>query len=101
MRRFWPVGEAAQADYEALRAAELAGTPLASPAALRFARAGMGALIARPSSEPVFAGALVGAERRPWTPHEDPRLGVLRACYGLLLEVWGDHVEKPEQETAR
>jgi hypothetical protein len=39
-RRFWPVGEAAQADYEALRAHVLAtGTAPDSLMAARFARA--------------------------------------------------------------
>ena len=53
MRALWPPGEAAQADYEALRAAALAGTPLADSAAARFANGGLAALIARPPAEPV------------------------------------------------
>jgi hypothetical protein len=56
-RPFWPVGEAAQADYEALRAATLAGEqPRDELAAARFARRGLGGLIAWPSSEPVYIG---------------------------------------------
>ena len=52
-RRFWPIGEAAQADYEALRTTALAGEPPRDElAAARFARRGLGGLIAWPSSEP-------------------------------------------------
>jgi hypothetical protein len=40
LRRFWPPAEAAQVDYERLRAAALAGTPLLEPAAACFATAG-------------------------------------------------------------
>ena len=48
--RFWPVAEAAQADYEALRAAALAGEqPRDELAAARFARRGLAGLIAWPS----------------------------------------------------
>ena len=42
-RRFWPIGEAAQADYEALRTTALAGEPPRDElAAARFARRGLG-----------------------------------------------------------
>ena len=45
--RFWPVGEAAQADYEALRAHVLAtGATSDSLIAARFARRGVAGLIA-------------------------------------------------------
>jgi hypothetical protein len=54
VRLFWPPAEGAQADYERLRAAVLVGTPLADPAAVRFARGGLAALIARPVADPVF-----------------------------------------------
>jgi hypothetical protein len=84
--RFWPVGEAAQADYEALRAQVLAtGAPPDSLIAARFARRGVAGLIAWPSAEPVFAAALLGAARPPWTPHDDPRLDALAAGFALLL----------------
>jgi hypothetical protein len=84
--RFWPVGEAAQADYEALRAHVLAtGAMPDSLAAARFARRGLPGLIAWPSAEPVFATALLGARRPPWTPHDDPRLDALAAGFALLL----------------
>jgi hypothetical protein len=85
-RRFWPAGEAAQADYEALRAHVLAtGRPPDSLAAARFARRGLPGLIAWPSAEPVFDAVLLGATRPPWTPHEDPRLDALAAGFALLL----------------
>jgi hypothetical protein len=85
-RRFWPVGEAAQADYEALRAHVLAtGAAPDSLVAARFARRGLPGLIACPSAEPVFDAALVGAARPPWSPHADPRLDALAAGFALLL----------------
>ena len=85
MRALWPPAEAAQADYEALRAAALAGTALADPVAARFAKGGLVALIARPVAEPVFLAVLVGAPRHPWTPNSDPRLDALVAGFRLLL----------------
>jgi hypothetical protein len=85
-RRFWPAGEAAQGDYEALRAHVLAtGAAPDSLAAARFARRGLAGLIAWPAAEPVFRAALLGAPRPPWTPHADPRLDVLAAGFALLL----------------
>jgi hypothetical protein len=83
--RFWPVGEAAQSDYEALRAAVLAGVPLCNPTAVRFARAGLWGLIRRPVAEPVFLGGLVAARRPAWSPHADPRLDALAESYGFVL----------------
>ena len=85
MRSFWPPSEAAQADYEALRAGALAGAPLADATAVRFARGGLAALLARPTSQPEFVAALHGAPRPAWTPHADPRLDALAAGYRLLL----------------
>lgn len=85
MRLFWPPAEGAQADYERLRAAVLAGTPLADRAAVRFARGGLAALIARPVADPAFVAIVWGAPRPAWTPHADPRLEALAAGYGLLL----------------
>ena len=97
MRALWPPGEAAQCDYEALRAAALAGTPLADPAAARFAKGGLAALIARPLAEPVFVAMVHGAPRHPWTPHTDPRLEALVAGFELMLagpdELGGQHQE--------
>jgi hypothetical protein len=84
-RQFWPPAEAAQADYEALRAAVVAGTPPVGPAAGRFARAGLAGLIAQPAAEPVFVASLVGAHRPAWSPHADPRLDALAEAFGLLV----------------
>ena len=84
--RFWPVGEAAQANYEALRAHLLTtGAMPESLIAARFARRGLPGLIAWPNAEPVFAAELLGAPRPPWTPHHDPRLDALAAGFALLL----------------
>lgn len=84
--RFWPIGEAAQADYEALRAAALAGEPAPDElGAARFARRGLGGLIAWPSSEPVYLGAVIGARRRAWSGNEDPREAALGEAYGFLV----------------
>lgn len=85
--RFWPVGEAAQADYETLRAHVLAtGAPPDSLTAARFTRRGVAGLIAWPSAEPVFHAELLGAHRPPWTPHHDPRLDALSDAFALLLD---------------
>ena len=85
--RFWPVGEAAQANYEALRAHVLAtGAMPDSLIAARFARRGLPGLIAWPSAEPVFIAELVAAARPAWTPHEDPRVAALAAGYQFLLD---------------
>ena len=96
-RRFWPVGEAAQADYEALRAQVLAATGAVpdSLVAARFARRGLPGLIAWPSAEPVFDAALLGAPRPPWTPHDDPRLDALAAGFALLLNTGGTAAAAP------
>jgi hypothetical protein len=85
MRRFWPVGEAAQADYETLREAVLASVAAASPASTRFARVGLAGLIVRPVAQPVFVASVVGAARPAWTPYEDPRTAALAAGYQLLV----------------
>ena len=84
--RFWPVGEAAQADYEALRAAALAGEqPRDELAAARFARRGLAGVIAWPSAEPAYLGAIVGARRPAWSGAEDPRAAALGEAYGFLV----------------
>lgn len=75
--RFWPIGEAAQVDYEALRAAALAGK--AAPDEL------VDGLIAWPSSEPVYLGTIVGAQRPAWSGNEDPREAALGEAYGFLV----------------
>jgi hypothetical protein len=65
-RSFWPPTEAAQVDYETLRARALepGGLP-EGLAAARFARRGLGGLIAWPNAEPVFVADLVAAAVRP------------------------------------
>jgi hypothetical protein len=84
--RFWPVAEAAQADYEALRAAALDGAPPRDElAAARFARRGLAGVIAWPRAEPIYLGALVGAQRPAWSGAEDPREVALGEVYGFLV----------------
>lgn len=84
-RVFWPPAEAAQADYEMLRACllEAGGLP-AGLAAARFARRGLAGLIAWPAAVPDFRAEPVGAARPPWTPHADPREQALAAAYQFL-----------------
>jgi hypothetical protein len=86
-RSFWPPAEAAQIDYETLRAqvCEPTGLPEGLTAA-RFARRGLAGLIAWPSAEPVFVAELLAAVRPAWTPHEDPRVAALAASYQFLLD---------------
>jgi hypothetical protein len=87
--RFWPPAEAAQVDYERLRAAALAGTPLLGPTATCVARRGLAGLLTWPGVEQdgEFTAAVCGGRRPAWTPYADPRLDVLAAGYGLLLGV--------------
>ncbi len=85
LRRFWPVAETAQGDYEALRCAVLAGADALTLSAARFARRGLAGLIAWPNAEPVFTATMIGAARPPWVPHADPRLEALAAGFELLL----------------
>lgn len=101
MRSFWPPVEAAQADYETLRAAVLGGAPLADAAAVRFARGGLVALIARPLAQPGFVAVVRGARRPAWTPHTDPRFEVLAAGFGLVLAVGGIGDEAMKQDVGR
>jgi hypothetical protein len=85
VRARWSAGEAAQADYEALRAAAMAGTALLGPAAARFERRGLAGLVCWPAAERAFVATVVGARRPAWTPYADPRLDVLAAGYQLVL----------------
>jgi len=87
MRDLYPIGEAAQADYEQLRSAALAGTPLVGALSARFERGGLAALIVSPqvTSSPCFVADFVGASRPAWTPYADPRVETLAESYGLLL----------------
>lgn len=89
-QRFWPIGEAAQADYEALRKAVLSGEAVQSLAAARFARRGLAGLIVWPVAEPIFSAVMLSAERPPWTPYADPRLDALAAAYELIVSVPAD-----------
>jgi hypothetical protein len=100
VRLLWPPAEAAQADYERLRAAVVAGTPLADSTAVRFGRGGLAALIVRPVADPVFVAIVQGAPRPAWTPHADPRLDALAAGYALLLtnaDAGDDHDDQAEE----
>lgn len=85
MRRFWPVGEAAQADYEMLREHVLEGIHLVDLAAVCFQRMGLAALIVSPTSAPIWQAQLVGARRPRWSPHDDPRVHALVAGYSWVL----------------
>lgn len=87
MRRLWPVGEAAQADYESLRVAVLAGTAPMGVVSARFEAHGLWGLIRRPVAEAVFGAHLHGAARPAWTPYGDPRLDAVADAYALLLDV--------------
>jgi hypothetical protein len=85
--RFWPIAEAAQADYEQLRAIVLASGELGEIlAARRFARRGLAGLIGWPSAEPAYLGSLAGAHRPAWCGAEDPREQQLRDTYAFLLD---------------
>jgi len=99
-RAFWPVGEAAQADYEALRADALAveRTTTASLPATRFARRGLAGLIAWPTAEPVFSGPVLGGTRPRWSPYDDPRMDALAAGFAFLLEVESARLTNPMLE---
>jgi hypothetical protein len=105
VRSFWPPAEPAQADYEALRAAVLAGTPRADAdaAAARFSRSGLAALIAapQPQAEPVFSAVVTGAPRLPWTAHADPRAATLAAGFGLLLQAADGQPDADQQDAER
>lgn len=89
-QRFWLIGEAAQADYEALRKAVLSGVALHSLAAARFARRGLAGLIVWPVAEPIYTAVMLGAQRPPWTPYADSRLDALAAAYELIVSVPAD-----------
>lgn len=86
-RRFWPVNEQSQSDYETLREAVLSGKPLENLAAARFERRGLAGLIAWPRAEPIYSAVILGADRPPWTPYADPRVEALASGYELILSV--------------
>lgn len=87
VRSFWPPVEAAQIDYEALRAHLLEHDRLPEDlGAARFARRGLAGLISWPVSDPIFIAGLAGASRPAWSPHADPRVDALTAGYQFLLD---------------
>ena len=104
MSRFWPVAEAAQADYESLREAALAGPRPLGRAAVRFEAEGLWGLVRCPVAEACYSARLFGASRPAWTPYGDPRLAVLADAYLLVLAASGAGAEragpKEEDQTA-
>jgi hypothetical protein len=101
-RSFWPPAEAAQADYETLRAHLLRHGVLPDDlAGARFARRGLAGLITWPASEPVFTGELLGAVRPAWNPHTDDRVSALAAGYQLLLQAAGALQTRPATAEAQ
>ena len=84
-RSFWPVGEAAQADYEQLRSLALAGVPALGIAGRRFQRYGLWGLIASPQAALAYVASVEGAERPAWSPYEDPRATALADGYQIIV----------------
>jgi hypothetical protein len=98
MSRFWPPADPRQHAYERLRSAVLASGRLPDElAAARFARHGLAGLIVWPDAEPVFSAHLIGASRAAWTPYADPRLAILAATYGLLLDTGQPNIGQRDQ----
>ena len=86
-RPFWPPVEAAQVDYETLRAHVLRALPAARRSDRGPVRPSRPGRVDRwPAAEPVFVAELLAAARPPWTPHEDPRVAALAAGYQFLLD---------------
>jgi hypothetical protein len=96
-RALWPVAEAAQSDYEQLRAWALAGTPAVGRAAALFERHGLWGLIASPQAEPLFVASVLGAPRPAWSPHSDPR--ALALADGFQIIVSASAVTITEEQT--
>jgi hypothetical protein len=96
-RALWPVAEAAQFDYEQLRAWALAGTPAVGRAAALFERHGLWGLIASPQAEPLFVASVLGAPRPAWSPHSDPR--ALALADGFQIIVSASAVTFAEEQT--
>lgn len=89
MSALWPPVEAAQVDYEGLRAAVLAGQAADERVAARFERDGLAGLIVAPVAEPLLVVRVMGARRPAWSPHEDPRDAALAEGFELLLVAAG------------
>ncbi len=85
MSRFWPPRDAAQIDYERIRERMLSGDGGLDLVTIRFQRAGLAGLIARPVSEPFWVARMVGGRRPPWSPHADPRIDALADAYQAVL----------------
>jgi len=82
----WRANEAAQVEYERLRATLLAGEALdQSLAWRRLQRHGLAGLIDWQDAQASFAGSLEGARRVSWSGAVDPREGRLAEVYGFLL----------------
>jgi hypothetical protein len=81
----WSVTDGPQSDYESLRAAILEGRSLPDLALRCFERQGLAGLILRPVREPVLTAVLLGAQRPPWSPYEDPRQAAMAKVYEFLL----------------
>jgi hypothetical protein len=97
MMRFWPATDRAQLDYERLREMALAETHLIGPAANRFERGGLLALIRRPSSAaPQLIATCVEVPRPRWSPYVDPRLDALAEAYALLEAAVRDSYQSVE-----
>jgi len=90
----WPPTEAAQIDYESLRAAVLSGLVSATGAAAVFGRAGLAGLIARPAPKVAFVGHLHPGRRPSWHPYADPRLDLLADAIELVLAAPAARVEE-------
>ena len=87
---FWPVGEAAQADYEALRA-QAAGprsssVDVAVRGPVRPPRTGRADRLAGGRAG-VHRHDAAGGVRPRWSPHDDPRMDALAAGFAFLLGV--------------
>jgi hypothetical protein len=83
-RSFWPPREPAQVDYETLRAQVLEPSGLPQGlAGARFARRGLGGLIAWPSAEPVFVAELLGAAGEAGFRRAPCTIGVLSPAHRL------------------
>jgi len=96
MKPFWPVAEAAQADYERLRHAVMSSGRLPDDVvSARFRRRGLAGLIAWPDAEDAFWAQLIGATRPAWTPHGDPRIAALACTYRFLLDAADNHRQMP------
>jgi hypothetical protein len=89
VRALWPPAEAAQVDYEALRAAVLDGQAADELVAARFDASGLAGLIVAPVAEALMVVSVVGARRPAWSPHEDPREVALAEGFELLVSAAG------------